>query len=59
MNVLKKIDGLTELDVCEQRKINGGKSLWYHLSYAWSNGAEFILNAWNNTTNQPSASCNN
>lgn len=55
MKTLKNIKGLTELDTCEQVKINGGESLWYHLGYALGKGYNFIAEALDNPPNTPCA----
>lgn len=55
MKTFKNIEGLTELSVCEQRKISGGESLWYHIGYALGMGYRFISDALDSTPNMPSA----
>ncbi len=45
MKTLKNIEGLTELNKCEQSKISGGESFWYHLGYALGKTYTFISDA--------------
>ncbi|WP_170878410.1 hypothetical protein [Daejeonella lutea] len=49
MKTLKNIDGLTELDVCEQRKINGGESLWYYLGHAIGKTYRYVADSLGNS----------
>jgi len=55
MEILKNIKGLTELDDCEQRNINGGESVWYHLGNALGRGYKLLAEALENPPNTPCA----
>jgi hypothetical protein len=45
MKKLQNIDGLTDLNVHEQRAINGGESLWYYIGYALGKGYTLLAEA--------------
>ncbi len=48
MKTLKNIEGLTELNNCEQSKISGGESFWYYLGSALGTTYKFISDALDN-----------
>ncbi len=55
MKTLKNIEGLTELDICEQRSINGGESLWYYMGYAFGRTVKLVSDALDGSPNTPCA----
>ena len=58
MKILKDIEGLTELNACEQRKITGGESPWYYLGYALGRGYRFLADALETPSNSPCVNTN-